>query len=178
MVQEDCSPGETITTSGAFALELIERQTRRLGKLQPEVLADRDPEPLHQLRVSLRRLRTALAQFGPALELPESVESGRIAAVARRTSLCRDLDVLRLKLAGHLLPCLPESEQRIMASAMKRLGRERAQAFESLQEGLCHSRYLKLLARLHKWQRKPHFTTIGQLPLLPLALRMACSIHN
>ena len=90
--------GNQSLTSGAFAQELIHRQIRRLGKLQAEVLADRDPEPLHQLRVSLRRLRTALLQFGPALELPESVSERRIAAVARRTSLCRDLDVLQLRL--------------------------------------------------------------------------------
>ena len=114
------------------------------------MLADRDPEPLHQLRVSLRRLRTALGQFGPALELPESVESSRIAAVARRTGLCRDLDVLRLRLEVQLLPSLPESEQRSREGAMMRLGRDRAQAFEALEEGLCHSRYLRLLARLHK----------------------------
>ena len=167
IVSEDNPPGEPVITSGAYALELIQRQTRRLGKLQAEVLADRDPEPLHQLRVSLRRLRTALVQFGPALDLPESVDRGRIAAVARRTGLCRDLDVLRLRLQDQLLPNLPESEPRSMEAAMKRLGRDRAQAFEALEEGLCHSRYLKLLARRHKWQHKPRFSTIGQLPLLP-----------
>jgi len=167
IVQADIPLGEPITTNGAYALELIQRQTRRLGKLQAEVLADRDPEPLHQLRVSLRRLRTALVQFGPALDLPESVDGGRIAAVARRTGLCRDLDVLRLRLEEKLLPTLPESEQRSMEAAMKRLGRDRAEAFGSLEEGLCHSRYLKLLARLHKWQQKPRFTAIGQLALLP-----------
>jgi hypothetical protein len=48
-------------TSGAFAQELIHRQIRRLGKLQGQVLADRDPEPLHQMRVSLRRLRTGIS---------------------------------------------------------------------------------------------------------------------
>ena len=52
IVSEDNPPGEPVITSGAYALELIQRQTRRLGKLQAEVLADRDPEPLHQLRVS------------------------------------------------------------------------------------------------------------------------------
>ena len=123
IVSEDNPPGEPVITSGAYALELIQRQTRRLGKLQAEVLADRDPEPLHQLRVSLRRLRTALVQFGPALDLPELVDRGRIAAVARRTGLCRDLDVLRLRLQDQLLPNLPESEQRSMEAAMKRLGR-------------------------------------------------------
>jgi len=154
-------------SSGAFALELIQSQIRRLGKLQGEVLADRDLEPLHQLRVSLRRLRTALAQFAPALELPESVSERRIAVVARRTSLCRDLDVLNLRLREQLLPRLPEKEQRSLEGAIKRLGQDRSQAFATLVEALHSPRYLKLLERLSKWQKKPRFSPLGQQPLLP-----------
>lgn len=154
-------------SSGAFAQELIQRQIRRLGTLQAEVLADRDPEPLHQLRVSLRRLRTALLQFGPALELPESVSERRIAAVARRTSLCRDLDVLQLRMQNQLLPRLPDEEQRNLEGAMKRLARDRAQAFSDLVDALHSSRYLKLLERLRKWQKRPRFTPLGERPLQP-----------
>jgi len=169
--QPDAAEGPSIDdpplSSGAFALELIQTQIRRLGKLQAEVLADRDPEPLHQLRVSLRRLRTALAQFTPALELPESVSERRIAAVARRTSLCRDLDVLGLRIQEQLLPRLPEKEQRSLEGAIKRLGQDRSQAFATLVEALHSPRYLKLLERLNKWQKKPRFTPLGQQPLLP-----------
>jgi len=164
---EGCSIDEPPLSSGSFALELIQSQIRRLGKLQAEVLADRDPEPLHQLRVSLRRLRTALAQFTPALELPESVSERRIAAVARRTSLCRDLDVLGLRIQEQLLPRLPEKEQRSLEGAIKRLGQDRSQAFGTLVEALHSPRYLKLLERLNKWQKKPRFTPLGQQPLLP-----------
>jgi CHAD domain-containing protein len=159
-------PAATLT-SGAFALELIQRQIRTLGKLQGEVLADRGPEPLHQLRVSLRRLRTALDQFSPALDLPAGVNERRIASVARRTSLCRDLDVLGLRLRTELLPKLPENEQHALKRAMKRLGEDRAQAFATLQEALNGSRYLKLLARLSRWQKQPCYTPLGVLPLLP-----------
>jgi len=129
------------------------------------VLADRAPEPLHQLRVSLRRLRTALSQFGPALVLPESVTDRRIAAVARRTGLCRDLDVLQLRLQQQLLPRLPADEQQALVGPMKRLARDRSQAFDTLKESLHSSRYLKLLARLHKWQQRPRYTPLGQLSL-------------
>lgn len=156
-----------ILTSGAFALELIQIQIRRLGKLQSEVVADRDPEPLHQLRVSLRRLRTALSQFAPALVLPDSVSERRIASVARRTGLCRDLDVLGLRLREQLLPRLPDSEQRHLEGAMKRLTRDRGQAFATLVEALHSPRYLKLLEGLNKLQTRPRFTPLGQLPLLP-----------
>jgi CHAD domain-containing protein len=48
---------------------------------------------------------------------------------------------------------------------IKRIGRERAQAFEAMVESLHSSRYLKLLASLSKWQKKPRFTAVGALAL-------------
>jgi CHAD domain-containing protein len=60
------------------------------------------------------------------------VSERRIAAVARRTSLCRDLDVLQLRMRDQLLPRLPNDEQRSLEGAMKRLTRDRTQAFGSL----------------------------------------------
>jgi CHAD domain-containing protein len=152
---------------GLYAADLIQHQTRRLGKLQSEVLADHDPEPLHQLRVSLRRLRTALSQFAPALRMPDGVSDRRIARVARRTSLCRDLDVLRDRLEGQLLPPLPEEERKAMKPVLKRLSRNRRLAFEDLAEALTGGPYLKLLARLRAWQLKPRFSPLGDLPLGP-----------
>lgn len=153
-------------SSGCFARELIQHQIRRLGQLQAEVLADLDPEPLHQMRVSLRRLRTALGQFAPALELPDSVRIRRIAAVARCTSHCRDLDVMKLRLGEELMPRLPENEQLGLTAVIKRIERERARAFETVVESLRSSRYLKLLATLDKWQQRPRFTALGELPLI------------
>ncbi|MCT0249614.1 CHAD domain-containing protein [Synechococcus sp. CS-205] len=154
-------------SNGAHAAQLIQKQTRRLGRLQPEVLADSDPEPLHQLRVSLRRLRTVLAQFQPALILPDHVSERRIARVARRTGLCRDLDVLRQRLETGLLPSLPQREAKALRPALKHLGRDRRRAFEGLAEALRSHRYLKLLERLHRWQDRPCYTSLGALPLQP-----------
>jgi CHAD domain-containing protein len=159
------SPPALVLSNGAHALALIQRQTRRLASLHREVLADEEREPLHQLRVSLRRLRTALNQFAPALVLPEGVSSGRIAALARRTGLTRDLDVLRERLEEQVLPRLSEEERQALRPALKRLRRERQQAFESVQEALASSRYLKLLERLGRWQQRPAFTALGEQPL-------------
>jgi CHAD domain-containing protein len=160
----DTSPLPALS-NGEHALALIQRQTRRLAALQREVLADGDPEPLHQFRVSLRRLRTALQQFAPALELPDGVGSGRIAALARRTGLCRDLDVLRQRLDSSLLPRLVSEERQALRPALKRLQRERRLAFEAVSETLVSPRYLKLLARLGRWQQRPAFTSLGHQPL-------------
>jgi CHAD domain-containing protein len=152
-------------SNGAYALALIQRQTRRLGTLQSAVLADTDPESLHQLRVSLRRLRTAISLFAPALQLPEGVSEARLAGVARRTGLSRDLDVLRQRFEVSLLPALPAVEQERLRPALKRLARDRKLAHRDLVEALNGGRYLKLLARLGRWQRKPVFTALGLQPL-------------
>ena len=154
-------PNQSELCIGTYALGLIQVQIKRLGKLQPKVLADEDPESLHQLRVSLRRLRTILHQFMPALALPESVDSNRIAAVARRTSLTRDLDVLGERLERQLLPLLPVDERQAMEAAMKRLGHQRNLAFDLLVDALRSPNYLKILARLHRWQDSPSFTKMG-----------------
>ncbi|MFZ0408985.1 MAG: CHAD domain-containing protein [Cyanobium sp.] len=154
-----------ILSNGAFALALIQRASRRLVDLQNEVVADRDPEPLHQMRVAMRRLRTALRQFGPALELPEAVKDQRIARVARRLGLARDLDVLRAHLEGSVLPMLPEAERQRLQPVLRQLGRERHQSRSQVEKTLRSGSYLNLLAQLQRWQKKPQFTALGDRPL-------------
>ena len=41
---------------------------------EAEALQDQDPEALHQMRIGMRRLRTALTGFAPALELPKAAQ--------------------------------------------------------------------------------------------------------
>ena len=53
--------------SGAFARELVQKQVAKLVQLQTPVALGEGSEPLHQMRVAMRRLRTTLIQFEPAL---------------------------------------------------------------------------------------------------------------
>lgn len=147
------------------AAELIDERLRRLVALQSEVLADRDPEPLHQLRVSFRRLRSTLLQFAPALVLPDAADPDRLARIGQRLGFCRDLDVLRERLEVQLLPQLPEREIQQLRPLFKQLRRERRLAFEELRDCLQSRRYLKLLAKLQDWLRQPRATSLGEQPL-------------
>jgi CHAD domain-containing protein len=161
----DAHPDPLSLSNGAFAADLIGRYTQKLVALQAPVLADEDPEPLHQMRVSLRRLRTCLNQFAPALRLPGAVCDRRIGRTVRRLGMARDLDVLRERLEGDLMVDLPEAERRAMKPVLKQLGRERAHAYEQLVSALRSGGYLKLLAKLQGWLRDPEFTPLGLLPV-------------
>lgn len=154
------------SSNGAFAVGLIGRFTHKLVSLQGPVLADNDPEPLHQMRVALRRLRTCLHQFAPALLLPRAVGDPRLAKTVRRLGMARDLDVLRERLERDLMVELPETERKALKPVLKQLRRERALAYEQVVSTLQSGGYLKLLSQLQSWLRHPDLTPLGELPLL------------
>lgn len=152
-------------SNGELAEALVRRHLGRVVELQGPVLADSDPEPLHQMRVAMRRLRTTLAQFGPALVLPAGVTDQRLARSVRRLGMARDLDVLRQRLDQQLLPELPAAEQAALKPVFRQLKRERRLAYDHLVEVLRGRSHLELLARLQDWLRQPRFTPLGQEPL-------------
>ncbi|WP_043368608.1 CHAD domain-containing protein [Cyanobium sp. PCC 7001] len=155
----------TADTTGQHVHTLLAAHSKRLVKLHPQVLEDRDPEPLHQMRVAMRRLRTCLIQFAPALDLPAGVSAQRLARSGRRLGLARDLDVLRERLDTRLLPRLSDAETRQLKPVFKRLKRERRDAQHELRSELHSGRYLKLLQALQGWLRDPSFTPLGEQPL-------------
>lgn len=153
------------SSTGQHVHALLATHSKRLVKLHPQVLDDRDPEPLHQMRVAMRRLRTCLTQFAPALVLPAGVSAQRLTRSGRRLGLARDLDVLRERLDTRLLPHLSEAETRQLKPMFKQLKRERRDAQHELRRELHSGRYLKLLQALQGWLRDPRFTPLGEQPL-------------
>lgn len=54
-------------TLGYWAALAIKKHFEKVLKHEEDVLADRDPEALHQMRVGTRRLRSAIAGFASTL---------------------------------------------------------------------------------------------------------------
>lgn len=148
-------------SNGEHARVLLKTHCKRLVELQGPVLDDRDPEPLHQLRVTLRRTRSTLMQFDGCLELPAAVSEKRLAKSGRRLGMARDLDVLRERLEQVFLPQVPEAERQQLKPVLKQLGRERRLAYEHLREVLHSSHHLELVAALQRWLKTPAFTALG-----------------
>ena len=146
-------------------LALIDRQVRALIDGHAAVLADRDPEPLHQLRVAMRRLRVTLPQFAPVLCLPADLDATVLAKTSRRIGLARDLDVLQQRLQQQLLPQLPDLELERLKPVLRQFKRERKDAQSQLQGQLKAAAYLRWLSKMQRWLRQPVVTPLAQQPL-------------
>jgi len=138
-----------------------------------------DPEFIHQLRVALRRLRSALRLFSPALP-PAFVErwSQGLKEAADGLGVARDLDVM---LAEVLSPVAEsgladEATQRLIAMAVDRRDREKAAAREHLLAASHGRQMLALAADLYALEsdalvKSANLTTFARLQLTQLRKR-------
>lgn len=77
-------------TFGDYGYQALRKSFHRVTKVEAAVLQDQDPEPLHQIRVGMRRLRTVLQVFEPAIALPKGVSDKRIRTIAQTLGSVRD----------------------------------------------------------------------------------------
>jgi CHAD domain-containing protein len=164
MADFHASPSSRLSTNGALAHGLIQQHLQRVVKGHHKVLDRRDPEPLHQMRVAMRRLRTTLQQFGPLLALPKAASDQRLAKSVRRLGMARDLDVLQGRLVDTFLPQLPKEEVAALKPVLRTLQRERDLAQEHLEKVLHSSAHLEMVAALQQWLKKPRFTPLAEEP--------------
>jgi len=156
---------------GDWAAAAIAKHYRKICKHEAGVLADRDPEELHQMRVGMRRLRSALHGFAPALKLERAASERRVGKLARRLGDLRDLDVLGAALRDDYLPQLPPEEQQAARPALQALDQQRQRARKRVQRAIAgkqRQRYEQLKASFAAWIEQPHYQPLAQLPLAPV----------
>jgi CHAD domain-containing protein len=155
-------------TLGEYASSVIGDQYHQIVKQEKKVLADTDPKHLHHMRVGTRRLRTALQVFGMAVELPKAASAKRIRSLTKVLGKLRDLDVQIAQLQDTYRSRLSAREQSLLNEAAKALQQRRRKAFAKTQATLTRSRYQDLKAAYEEWLDHPCYTSVAQLPLLPL----------
>lgn len=153
-------------TFGKFAEAAIAKSFRKAVALESAVLQDKDPEDLHDMRVAMRRLQTALQVFEPALELPTPLSRKRVRQLAHRLGDVRDLDVQMIALQDHYRPQLPKSEQKQLDQLIKHLKRDRTHAFAALQDTLKSDRYQEFEQTGQHWQKQAAHKPLAELPVL------------
>ncbi len=152
-------------TLGDWASLAIEKHFQKVAKHEADVLEDREPEDLHQMRVGMRRLRSAITGFAPAVDLPKPAQEKKIGKIGQRLGTLRDLDVLREALENQYKPALPPKEQKSLETALVYLAQQRRQALAKVKDTLKHQRYQSLKQSLKKWLRQPNYEHVAWMPI-------------
>lgn len=116
-----------------------------------------DPEGVHQLRIGVRRLRSALRLFGPLLPRPQvEALNGELRWLAWELGPARDLDVFVEELIGPLARSHPDDP------ALKTLRDEacglREEARQQVRAALASARYTRLVLGLGHWLARAAWT--------------------
>lgn len=152
-------------TFGDWANLALDKHFQKTIKHETDVLKDRDPEALHQMRVGMRRLRTAVTGFAPALSLPKAAQEKKIAKIARRLGELRDLDVLQDTLKNQYLPALPKQEQDALKKVLATLEKQRQKTLEQVQTTLKAHGYQKLKQAFKDWLKQPTYGDFAEISI-------------
>lgn len=151
-------------TLGDWAYLAIKKHLDYTLKYEADVLKDTDPEALHQMRVGMRRLRTAINGFAPALDLPKSAQEQKIAKIGRQLGELRDLDVLQETLQTQIV-LLPTEEQDILKKVLASIDKQRQKTLRKVQKTLKSSTYQKLKAAFQDWLEEPTYGELAELSI-------------
>ena len=178
---------------GSYAYRIVEQQSKQIAKLRSPVLDDTDTEPLHQMRIGTRKLRSALALFPDVVEvnikgkksgLPKLTKA--LKTLTQTLGNVRDLDVmqqwLEQTLSDHSTSgskkkgkkadekaekcdcAFSEAEAQVIDTLLKQLKKRRKAAFLALEDSLKSKDYKKLISRCKQWVERPAFRAAAQQP--------------
>lgn len=152
-------------TFGDWAYLAIQKHFKHTIKYEADVLKDTDPEDLHQMRVGMRRLRTALTGFAPALSLPKAATEKKIGKIAQHLGELRDLDVLQDALQNQYLPSLPTKEQDVFKKVLSSLEKQRQKTLEEVHTTIKDQPYQKLKAAFKDWLDAPTYQELAEISI-------------
>lgn len=116
--------------------ETLRQRFEQMITFRVAVLADEDPEALHDMRVTARRLRTALDTFAACYpHAPFQAFNKRVKALMRALGDVRDTDVLLERLTGELNEA-PDEQRAGIAWLIERVKIYRAEQFQTLRSQL------------------------------------------
>jgi|GEM_PF-280108 len=156
---------EQVNTFGDWAYLAVSKHFAKILKHEAGVLKDKEPEELHQMRVGMRRLRSAITGFASALDLPPDATQKKVGKIARVLGELRDLDVLEDTLKNNYQPILPTKEQKHLDKALKVLAKKRKKAFKKVKNILNDDLYLDLKIGLQEWLEEPNYQEIATISI-------------
>jgi CHAD domain-containing protein len=138
-----------ITSTEELALAVLQELRETLFSFETAARQG-DVDAIHEMRVTVRRLRVAVANFRSCFAAENrSLLSDRLAELAEHLGAVRDLDVLMEQLPEALSLC-PVTDQRYLRAMIKRLRDRRRRRLQKLIRLLDSSPLASLSAEVEK----------------------------
>lgn len=160
----------------AAARAVIAACLEHLQRNEEGILATEDPGFVHQARVALRRLRSALRVFAPVMP-PEALAWRRdLGAVARALGKARDWDVIALETLPPIVQAHgdPGLARTLAAGAQSRRARER----EGVRPVLLSAAYARLILDVAQWLSREPTAIPGDQDVAQFASRILRKRHR
>lgn len=156
-------PGPNLTGDvpvGAAFAAIIGHLAGVLLRLAPEAAADTGPEAVHQMRVALRRLRSAMRLFRRVIDatLLDDLKSD-LKTLSQQLGPARDWDVFTAGTGRAVVACFPDD--RAVARLLTVAQRRRTESYKALAAYLHGAGFHTLILRLgclaaHRPWEQPH----------------------
>ena len=151
---------------GDYAHQAIKKYVNHIRQQEKGVLAHRDPEFLHQMRVGLRRLRTVCTAFDFAIDLPDAVSDRALKRLGKTLGNVRDLDVLQSWLKQYASQTtLKKSETKVLRRLNRQLEKQRQKYIVQTDKLLCSKAYKRIFKAIKQWLKQPKYQPVSSLPL-------------
>lgn len=144
-------------TLADYIYPAIQKQYIAILTHEADVIADGDVEALHQMRVSLRRLRSTIQAFAPILDIPKVMGEKQIGKIAKILGKVRDLDVLQATCKDLHIE-LPDSERSILDEIAIKIGKRRRKGILKVQSILVDRDYRCFKLAINNWLNHPQYT--------------------
>ncbi len=153
-----------MNTLSQWAYHAISKHFNKIVKHEAGVLENQDIEEIHQMRVGMRRLRSALDGFALVLDLPERVTIDRVGKIARVLGGLRDLDVMN-QMFESLFLGLPAKEIEELDYFFKTLKQDRRRSFTKVKKILSANIYINLKQELKSWLDNPKYSQMSNVDI-------------
>jgi CHAD domain-containing protein len=162
LVTRDCA--QTTVTLADYFYPAIQKEYVTILTLEAKVLADDDVEAIHQMRVSLRRLRSQIQAFESTLEIPTVMGDKQIGKIAKVLGKVRDLDVLRKTCKNHQVN-LPESEQICLDKVATTISKRRRKEISKVKLMINDADYQYFKLGINNWLNHPRYLPTAEVEI-------------
>jgi CHAD domain-containing protein len=131
---------------------------------EADVVTDGKLSAIHQMRVSLRRLRSFVQGFAPILNVPKVMSEKQIGKIAKTLGKVRDLDVLKDICKSYRVD-LPAAEQLYLDEVILTIDKRRRKSLFKVHSMLDSKEYQYFKLGMNNWLNGACYQSNVQVPI-------------